>query len=171
MLTYPPLRDDTHDDAIGQPAETARLWVSDRQWLAMLRAVKNDAGPPAEGLARGGSDATGNRARPRHAASFRGVIRLAPPERPGDDHGTYLVHSRNISAGGMGFVHDRPLRVGTRCTVALRPAEGRGLILAARVAWCRPVDEPAGDHHPEHAHDVGVQFDQPIDLNPFFPAA
>ncbi|MEM9883111.1 MAG: PilZ domain-containing protein [Planctomycetota bacterium] len=169
MLTYPPTRDDTDDEAIGHTAETARVWVSDRQWLAMLRSVDadSDTAPPPEGLARGAGDATGHRAHARHAASFRCVIRLAPPERPGDDHGTYLVHSRNLSAGGLGFVHDRPLHPGTRCTAALRPAEGRGLILAARVAWCRPVDDRAGDR----VYDVGVQFDRPIDLNPFFPAA
>lgn len=150
-------------------SDTARLWVSDQQWLAILQRVEN--GSPddvAEDLAGGASDATGDREHARHAMSFRCVIRLAPPEQEGADHGTYLVHSRNISSGGLGFVHNHELQSGTRCTVALQPATGRGMIIAARVAWCREISRVAEE---TLAYDVGVQFDRPIDVSPFMPAA
>ena len=153
-------------------ADTARLWVSDRQWMALLERVER--GPDeADGenfpdYAQGESDATGDRAFARHALNFRAMLRLAPPQKPADDHGTYLVHSRNISSGGLGFVHTQPMRPGTRCTVALQPQHGRGMILAARVAWSRLVDRDAED---SRRFDVGIQFDRPIDLSLFVPAA
>ncbi|MEM7624289.1 MAG: PilZ domain-containing protein [Planctomycetota bacterium] len=150
-------------------ADTARLWVSDQQWLAILQRVEH--GRPdgeADDLAGGASDATGDREHARHALSFRCVIRLAPPEQADADHGTYLVHTRNISSGGLGFVHDHELHAGTRCTVALQPPRGRGMILSARVAWCREIGRVAEE---ALTYDVGVQFDRPIDISPFVPAA
>ncbi|MEM8738847.1 MAG: PilZ domain-containing protein [Planctomycetota bacterium] len=150
--------------------DSARLWLSDQQWLSVLERVERgrDEDDPPRDYAGGQSDATGQRAHERHALAFRCLIRLAPPGRADADHGTYLVHSRNISAGGLGFVHDHELHTGTRCTVALQPAAGRGMILSARVAWCRPILREAED---ATTFDVGVQFDQPIDLDPFFTAA
>jgi hypothetical protein len=171
----PSRRPDPDEGLESHEADTARLWLSDRQWMSILRQVETgdaqtDPATPAPGdhVSGGASDATGHRDHARHALSFRCVIRLAPPQRRNDDHGTYLVHSRNISAGGLGFVHNHPLHPGTRCTVALQPMHGKGMILAARVAWCREVDRPAED---TLGFDVGVQFDRPIDISVFVTAA
>lgn len=152
-------------------SDTARLWVSDQQWLSILERVERGNEPEetdAFDFAGGGSGATGDRDHARHALNFRCVIRLAPPEHRDADHGTYLVHSRNISSGGLGFVHDHELHAGTRCTVALQPPRGKGMILPARVAWCREITR---DAEVSLSFDVGVQFDRPIDISPFFPAA
>ena len=163
-----PIRD-LDEGLSAHEADTARLWLSDQQWLAVLQRVENgQAEPPAEDLAGGASGATGDREHARHALSFRCVIRLAPPEQEDADHGTYLVHTRNISSGGLGFVHDHELHTGTRCTVALQPPHGRGMVLAARVAWCRAISRVAEE---TLMYDVGVQFDRPIDISPFVPAA
>ncbi len=149
---------------MGQP-DTLRLWVSDQQWLSMLRRIEQG---DDEGFAGGGSDATGDRQHERVAGDFRCMIRLGSPETPDDDHGTYLVRTRNVGGGGIGFVHSRELRTGVRCTVALQPVSGPGLVLAGRVAWCRAVER--GGEDPVD-FEVGVQFDQPVDLSPFVTAA
>lgn len=163
-------RDNTHFDepAAQREADTARLWLSEQQWLSLLERVERGEPPATANLAGGASEATGQRGFARHALSFRCVIRLAPPSQMQADHGTYLIHSRNLSAGGMGFVHDAPLHPGTRCTVGLSPEAGRGMIVPARVAWCRPLAEHS---HLRALHEVGVQFDQPVDVDPFLPAA
>lgn len=175
MFTSPP-HADTDDLDAGLPGgefDTARLWVSDQQWLAILDRVER--GPSDEELRRqsvdyagGESDASGHREHARHAVNFRCMIRLAPPQQTQDDHGTYVVHSRNISTGGLGFVHDQELHPGTRCTVALQSSEGKGLIVSARVAWCRGISRIAED---VTTYDVGVHFDRPIDVSGFVAAA
>jgi len=150
--------------------DTTRLWVSDQQWLSILERVKR-GNEPEEGVDRylgGASAATGGREHSRHAVALRCVVRFAPPQNHGADHGTYLVNNRNISSGGLGFVHSTAMQAGTRCTVALQPLEGGGMILPARVAWCREIQREAED---PVMFEVGVQFDMPIDLEPFFPAA
>lgn len=168
--------EDFDDGLPGGDTDTARLWLSEQQWLSILERVERGPrnSPVAEladdphQLAGGESDATGHREHPRLAASFRCVIRLAPPGNRESDHGTYLVHTRNISAGGLGFVHDHELHAGTRCTVALQPQQGKGLIVPARVAWCRDIQRLAED---VTTFDVGVQFDRPINIDGFVPAA
>lgn len=151
----------------GDGTDTTRLWVSDNQWLSILERVERgeDQVPDTAG---GAGKATGKRAHDRHAVAFRCVIRLAPPDQPDADHGTYLVNSRNISPGGIGFLHDAQLHAGTRCTVALQPPEGKGYIIPGKVAWSRPVTREAED---PISYEVGVQFDRPVDIDPFIPAA
>lgn len=149
---------------LGRP-DTLRLWVSDQQWLAMLKRIEQGE---AGGFAGGASDATGEREHERVAGDFRCMIRLGSPDQPEDDHGVYTVRTRNIGGGGIGFVHSCELRSGVRCTVALQPAQGPGIVLAGRVAWCRAIDRGGED---PIDFEVGVQFDQPVDLSPFVNAA
>jgi hypothetical protein len=173
-MTFPPPALKLTDPDAGLEtleSDTARLWLSERQWMALLERVQRGADDGEANFpdyAAGASDATGHRAHARHALSFRALVRLAPPQRPDDDHGTYLVHSRNISAGGLSFVHEHELHPGTRCTIALQPQQGRGSVLSGRVAWCNPIHRDAED---PTRFDAGLQFDQPIDLSPFVPAA
>ena len=160
-------------------ADTTRLWISDRQWMAILQDVEATApsadANPEDAVERdpyrfvgGAGPATGDRSHARHAAPFRCVLRLAPADQPHADHGTYLVHCRNISAGGLGFVHTAPLHPGTRCTAALQPARGQGTILAARVAWSRAIQRAAED---TTRYDIGLEFDRPLDIGLYTPAA
>ncbi len=76
-----------------------------------------------------------------------------------DEHGTYLVRLRDVSTTGLGFNSTQPFAPNTRCTVALQDTEGHGLVCAARIVWCKPIQEPL--------HDVGIRFDQPIDTTRF----
>ena len=150
-------------------SDTARLWLSEQQWMGLLTRVRT--GVAREDWTGGLSGATGDREHARHAPDFLCLIRLgrSGPESSTSERGTYQVSTRNISAGGIGFVHDRELKRGTRATVALQPKQGAGLILSARVAWCRPLPEGAADNR--DLFQVGVQFDQPVDVDPFIYAA
>ena len=149
-------------------SDTARLWLSEQQWMGLLTRVRT--GNAREDRPGGLSGATGDREHARHAPDFLCLIRLGGGGASSSgERGTYQVSTRNISAGGIGFVHDRELERGIRATVALQPREGPGLILSARVAWCRPLPETAGDA--ETLFQVGVQFDQPVDVDPFIYAA
>jgi hypothetical protein len=149
----------------GEP-ETLRLWMSDRQWLALLHRIELGN---SDGFAGGGSAAaTGDREHARVAGNFRCMIRLGSPENPEDDHGVYTVRTRNVGAGGLGFVHGQRLHSGTRCTVALQPSEGPGLVVAGRVAWCREVVREGED---PSCYQVGVQFDRPLEIESFMTAA
>jgi PilZ domain len=76
-----------------------------------------------------------------------------------DNHGTYLVRLRDISTTGLGFNSAQTFAPGTRCTIALQDHEGHGLVCAAGIVWCKQIDE--------QLHDVGIQFDQPIDAARF----
>ena len=145
--------------------ETARLWISEQQWLNLLTRVRQGVAPaPRVG---GLSGATGDRRHARLAPDFMCLVRLGPAGPEGTFQGTYQVSTRNISAGGVGFVHDRPLTRGTRATVALQPPAGPGVVLSGRVAWCREIH----DFTDRALHQVGVQFDQPVDIDPFVHAA
>ena len=160
----PPPRDVTTD----RPhSDTARLWLSEQQWMGLLTRVRT--GVAREACPGGLSEATGDREHARHAPDFLCLVRLGAEGGPAGERGMYQVSTRNISAGGIGFVHDRELQRGVRATVALQPREGPGLILSARVAWCRALPESAGDD--TRLFQVGVQFDQPVDVDPFIYAA
>ena len=162
-------RPDLDEGLPGSETDTTRLWVSDQQWLSILerlkRGVDDDCSPADPG---GASLATGARRHARRATAFRCLLRLAAPDNRKADHGTYLVRSRNLSSGGLAFAHHTALHAGTRCTVGLQAPDGTGMILSARVAWCRLIDRRAEDSMTYH---VGVQFDQPVSLDPRLTAA
>lgn len=136
-----------------QETDTTRLWVSDQQWLAILERVQRGQPvleEPADGECR--------RLHPRQAFECRCLLRLSSAA------GTYIVRSRDISSGGLRFVHGQPLRASTRCTIALQSDGGPGRILSAVVAWCKEIEF----YDPEvEAYEVGIKFDTPIDIRGF----
>ncbi len=67
----------------------------------------------------------------------------------------YLVPSRDISAGGMSFLHGGFIYPGTRCTLQLITKSGTWKNLEAKVIRC--------DHVSGAVHEVGVEFDAAID--------
>jgi hypothetical protein len=136
----------------GDGATATRLWLSEQQWMSLLTRVQRDADDYAGPNRR-------DPHRDRMPARLRVVVRA---QQPDGRSATYLVRSHNISAGGIGFVHSRPMPRGSRCTIAIEGGDGQGLITSGRVAWGRQID----DHAPA-AFEVGIQFDRPIDPTPF----
>lgn len=135
--------------------DTTRLWVSDQQWLAILEKVQR--GGPAEVA---GADCRRLYERTDHAC--RCMLRL------GDAAGTFVVRTRDVSAGGLRFVHGHALRAGTRCTIVLQPDGAMGKILSAVVAWCSEIEYFDEDIE---GYEIGVKFDQPIDVRKMLGAA
>ncbi len=133
--------------------ETARLWLSDRQWMAILERVERQA----QNVELTGEDQR-NAPRLTAPAKTQCLIRLG---HPSPVHGTYLVRLRNVSATGLGFLSTDLFESGARCTVAIKNDHGRGLVSGASIVWCRPVDEDL--------NEVGVRFDHPINTEGLFP--
>jgi len=144
-----------HDEDLSAPPQgldTTRLWVSDQQWLAILERVqRGQLTPDSEP-----SDC--RRVFPREVYECRCLLRLSGVS------GTYIVRTRDISGGGLCFVHGQPLRPSTRCTIALQSETGPGRILSAVVAWCKEIEFFDPD---VEAYEVGVKFDSPIDTRGF----
>lgn len=137
-----------------QEMDTTRLWVSDQQWLAILERVQR--GTPV--LEEANNEQGCRRLHARQAYECRCMLRLNSAA------GTFIVRSRDISSGGLRFVHGSPLRASTRCTIALQSDSGPGRILSAVVAWCKEIEFFDPD---VEAWEVGIKFDTPIDLRPF----
>lgn len=133
--------------------DSTRLWVSDRQWMTILRNTEK-ARPV------GVLDGPDRRTEHRYATDCRCILRWGGA----DSSGTYAVRARNISSGGLGFIHRQALPKDTRCTLALQPEACPGMIIAGRVAWCRPLPLIEAD---QDVYEIGIQFDTPVNLEPF----
>ena len=140
---------------VQQGIDSTRLWVSDEQWLSILERVER-----GQQLDLPGEDC--RRLHVREAFTCRCLLRM------GSDAGTYIVRTRDISAGGIRFVHGQYLRPGTRCTVALQPDGRLGRIVSAVVAWCNEIEYYDEDIE---GYEVGVKFDEPLDITRFVGAA
>ncbi|XAM01202.1 PilZ domain-containing protein [Phycisphaeraceae bacterium D3-23] len=147
-----------YDEDMAPPraqTDSTRLWVSDQQWLAILERVQR--GQPA--LL---SDGDCRRLHERSDYACRCMLRL------GDGAGTFVVRTQDISAGGLRFIHGQPLRNGTRCTIVLQPDGAMGRILSAVVAWCSEIEYFDEDIE---GYEIGVRFDEPVDVSLFVGAA
>ena len=153
--------------------DTMRIWVSDLQWERMLGRITEASTERLGGYAARNTPATGARNHARIAGDFRCMIRLSGPAGSGrsgggahdDAHGTFVVRTRNVGEGGIGFCHGTHVRPGLHCTAVLEPDDGSGVgwVLHGRVVWCRGLD--ASDADPE-LFDVGVQFEAPVNIGP-----
>lgn len=149
-----------HDEDLAPPRrglDTTRLWVSDQQWLAILERVQR--GQPVD-MEQGEADC--RRMHPREAFECRCMLRLSGLA------GTFIVRTRDISAGGLCFVHGNFLRPSTRCTIALQSDHGPGRIISAVVAWCKEIEFFDPDLE---AYELGIKFDTPIDMRDMTGAA
>jgi len=76
---------------------------------------------------------------------------------PGGSCINYLVRPRNISVGGIGFLHGSFCYTGTPCELSLRTVDGKRELVGGRVVRCQ--------HLQGLVHEVGVKFNEPIDLD------
>ena len=78
---------------------------------------------------------------------------------PGGSVVNYLVRPRNLSRRGVGFLHGNFVHIGSRCQVHLLRLDNRPQAINGTVARCQHVDGLV--------HEIGVRFDEPIELAHF----
>ncbi|MEO1129696.1 MAG: PilZ domain-containing protein [Planctomycetota bacterium] len=78
---------------------------------------------------------------------------------PGGTRGHYLVHCRNLSSGGMSFLHGGFLHIGAQCCIVLHTRGGDLKALMGTIRSCRLITG--------QVHEVGVEFVERIDLDGF----
>ncbi len=78
---------------------------------------------------------------------------------PGGTIATYLVRVRDLSSGGIGFLHGSFVYSGTRCAVSLLANDRRTFRVDGTVVRC--------SHVRKHIHQIGLHFDAPIRLREF----
>ena len=79
--------------------------------------------------------------------------------QPGGGQTQITVACRNLSRTGLGFLHSSYVHVGTRVVLTLTHRTALRVRVAAKVMRCRHVTRTV--------HDVGVMFDEPINVRDF----
>ncbi len=82
---------------------------------------------------------------------------------PGGGLGRYLVCARNLSAGGISFIHGGYIHTGSDCRVVLLRRDGTPLAVAGVVVHCRHIES---SHH-----EIGIQFHKEVDPTTILPAS
>jgi len=85
-------------------------------------------------------------------------------QQPGaSDASSFLAPTRNLSAGGMSFLHGGFVHCDSICRVIMRAAAGDMVEIPGRVVRCR--------HLSKLVHEVSVEFNEPINPADFCTAA
>ena len=71
-----------------------------------------------------------------------------------------VVAPRNLSTGGVSFLHGGFLHIGSRCAVTMRTLKGQATPVKGTVMRC--------SHRKGRVHEIGVKFDEQIDPRRFF---
>lgn len=129
------------------PIETLKL--SDRDKARLIQAVEAQAAQQSPHIEQD---------RRNLRVSYAGKSVLVSLEGNGS-HVRFSVVPRNISRGGMAFVHGRFVYPNTPCHAALPRTDGKPHQVEGKVVHCRHV---AGI-----VHEVSVRFDAPINLEDF----
>jgi len=90
------------------------------------------------------------------------VILELPPTGAGTAK-SFICASRDLSNGGCSFLHGGFVHPGAKCIVHLAARHGKWQRISARIVHCRFVEGSV--------HEIGVQFDEPIDASMFCAAA
>ncbi len=99
-----------------------------------------------------------SRRRDRRYTYRPGSISIAV-EQPGGVTTCLSVSPRNISAGGVAFLHGGFLYTGSQCMLRLRPELEETMETGGEIVNCR--------HIQGLLHEVSVKFDRPIDPSLF----
>ncbi|GAB4110284.1 MAG: hypothetical protein Kow00105_19050 [Phycisphaeraceae bacterium] len=75
----------------------------------------------------------------------------------------YVVRSRDLSEGGIGFLHGAYVHEGSACRVILKDLSDKVICIDGQVKHCVHVSGTV--------HKVGVQFNEKIDLSQFTEAS
>jgi DNA-binding response OmpR family regulator len=125
------------------------------QYAAILDAL--------DGSSSGGP--TGRKGIPRDRAPRHPYRRFQLPltiEQPGGGTTRRVVASRNLSSSGIGLLCDGYLHAGSQCSIMLVTVGGESVSVAGKVVHCRLVTG--------RTHEVGIQFQQAVDVSRFIAA-
>lgn len=137
-------------DPINSAGIIDMLCLSEEQWRKL-----------AEQLDQGDEQLKDKRKQPR--LPYRKLAQIAVAiKRHGGEWGKYVVRSRDLSSGGIGFIHGAYIHIGTECRVVLKDRRGQVVCLDGVVRQCKLLSGTV--------HDIGVQFSKPIDLDDFTSA-
>jgi len=128
------------------------LWLKPQEAAEILRAIEARA-----------KDAVGQERRKSPRVPYRATPRVAviiESEEIGKR--TFALIPRNISRTGMSLLHGKFVYDGTPCVAGLKALDGQLVPVRGKVMWCRLI---AG-----RIHEIGIQFEEPIDLDDFVPA-
>lgn len=92
---------------------------------------------------------------------FRGTGVTLELIHPGGTISTLRVISRNISRGGVSLLHTAFVHPGSSCKVTLPKATGVTATLPGVIRRC--------EHRGGKLHELGIRFNDPIDLRQFIP--
>jgi len=123
------------------------LRLNDEQWRAL-----------SEKLEREDPNVSGQRKHRRVAHGKLSQIAVAV-RQVGGDWAKYIVRSRDLSPGGIGFIHGSFVHLGSECRVILKDCHGQVVRLDGIIKRCELVEGTA--------HDVGVQFNEEINVAGF----
>lgn len=127
------------------------LQMSDHKWNMLIATLEAGKGPEVPATRdRRDLDTV------RHPHVRKMALRVV---HPGGTATSHLVRSRNLSVGGVGFLHGQFLYPQTACYVVLPTRWGENVILPGKVGWCR--------HVTGQSHEIGVRFDQVIQIDEF----
>ena len=129
------------------------LNLTEKQWEVLIATLEAGKGPTVPATRdRRDLDVT------RYPHVRRVALRII---HQGGQKTSHLVRSRNLSVGGMSFIHLSFLYPGTACHVALQTRYGESVALTGKVIWCRHVSG--------RSHEIGLRFDQMIQIDEFVP--
>ena len=125
------------------------LQLSDEQWAEL--SAKLELFHSTEGGQR------------RHVrVPFRTLSQIAVAiQKPDQQWAKYIARSRDLSPGGIGFIHGTYVHPGSRCRVIVKDVDGKPACLEGTVRRC--------DLLMGRAHLVGVQFNEEIRMADFIP--
>jgi len=86
------------------------------------------------------------------------VVRM---HHPGGSVANYLVQPRNLSRTGLGFLHGSFVYPQTPCAITLPSQTGPTIRAEGRIVRCRHVSG--------NVHEVGLRFNEPIELDRVVP--
>ncbi len=129
----------------------------------ILRLSARQTAEILEGMQRSKKEVTEERRRsPR--APYKDVSRLCVLlENEQKGKRTYALIPRNLSRLGISLLHGKFVYGGTNCVVGLQAADGQVVPVRGKVIWCRLVTG--------RVHELGVQFEDPIDVEDFVEGA
>ncbi len=123
------------------------LQLSNEQWAELSAKLEQP-----------GAEDGGQRQHKR--VPFRKLAQIAVAiQQPDQTWTKYIVRSRDLSSGGIGFIHGSFIHAGSRCRVILKETEGRASCIEGVVRRCELLQG--------RAHNVGVEFNEPIELDRF----